>query len=82
MSSDSSFNIHNPLYFVKYTSRAAGNSPEGRELKTTVLPLPKPTEVRRKNIGAQKARIFCDGPKLKDDVPQQRTSGVRRTKPA
>ena len=30
MSSDSSFNIHNALYFVKYPSRAAKNSPEGR----------------------------------------------------
>ena len=28
--SDSSFNIHNALYFVKYPSRAAQNSPEGR----------------------------------------------------
>ena len=30
VSSDSSFNIHNALYFVKYPSRAAQNSPEGR----------------------------------------------------
>ena len=30
VSSDSSFNIHNALYFVKYSSRAAQNSPEGR----------------------------------------------------
>ena len=30
MSSDSSFNIHNALYFVKYPARAAQNSPEGR----------------------------------------------------
>ena len=29
VSSDSSFNIHNALYFVKYPSRAAQNSPEG-----------------------------------------------------
>ena len=28
--SDSSFNIHNALYFVKYPSRAAQNSSEGR----------------------------------------------------
>ena len=28
--SDSSFNIHNALYFVKYPSRATQNSPEGR----------------------------------------------------
>ena len=30
VSSDSSFNIQNALYFVKYPSRAAQNSPEGR----------------------------------------------------
>ena len=30
VSSDSSFNIHNALYFVKYPSRAAQNSLEGR----------------------------------------------------
>ena len=30
MFSDSSFNIHNAFYFVKYPSRAAQNSPEGR----------------------------------------------------
>ena len=30
MSSDSSFNIHNALYFVKYPSRVAQNSAEGR----------------------------------------------------
>ena len=30
VSSDPSFNIHNALYFVKYPSRAARNSPEGR----------------------------------------------------
>ena len=30
VSSNSSFNIHNALYFVKYPSRAAQNSPEGR----------------------------------------------------
>ena len=30
MSSDSSFNVHNALYSVKYPSRAAQNSPEGR----------------------------------------------------
>ena len=30
VSSDSSFNIHNALYFVKYPSRASQNSPEGR----------------------------------------------------
>ena len=37
MSSDSSFNIHNALYFVKYPSRAAQNSPEVRGLKTPAL---------------------------------------------
>ena len=43
MSSDSNFNIHNALYFVKYPSRAAQNSPEGRRqpagrgLKTPAL---------------------------------------------
>ena len=36
-SSASSFNIHNALYFVKYTSRAAQNSPEDRGLKTPAL---------------------------------------------
>ena len=35
--SDSSFNIHNALFFVKYPSRAAQNSPEGRGLKTPDL---------------------------------------------
>ena len=30
VSSDSSFNIHNALYFVKYPSQAAQNSPEAR----------------------------------------------------
>ena len=30
VSSNSSLNIHNALYFVKYPSRAAQNSPEGR----------------------------------------------------
>ena len=30
VSSDSSFNIHNALYFVIYPSRTAQNSPEGR----------------------------------------------------
>ena len=29
VSSDSSFNIHNALYFVKYPPRAAQNSPRG-----------------------------------------------------
>ena len=37
VSSDSSFNIHNALYFVKYPSRAAQNSPEGRGLKNPAL---------------------------------------------
>ena len=37
MSSDSSFNIHNALYFVKYSSRAAQNSPVGRGLKAPAL---------------------------------------------
>ena len=43
VSSDSSFNIHNVLHFVKYISRAAQNSPEGRRrpagrgLKTPAL---------------------------------------------
>ena len=37
VSSDSSFNIHNALYFVKYPSRATQNSPEGRGLKTPEL---------------------------------------------
>ena len=43
VSSDSSFNIHNALYFVKYPSRAAQNStegcrrPAGRGLKTLAL---------------------------------------------
>ena len=37
MSSDSSFNIHNALYLVKYPSRAAQNSPEGRGLRTPSL---------------------------------------------
>ena len=46
VSSDSSFNIHNVLYFVKYPSRAEQNSPEGRRrsadrgLKTTDLEHP------------------------------------------
>ena len=31
VSGDSSFSIHNVLYFVKYPSRAAQNSPEGRK---------------------------------------------------
>ena len=35
-SSDSSLNIHNALYFVKYPCRAAQNSPEGSGLKTPV----------------------------------------------
>ena len=30
VSSDSSFNIHNALYFLKYPSRVVQNSPEGR----------------------------------------------------
>ena len=34
MSSDSSFNIHSALYFVKHPSRATQNPPEGRRLKT------------------------------------------------
>ena len=34
MSSDSSFNIDYTLYFVKYPSRAAQNSPEGRRQPT------------------------------------------------
>ena len=43
VSSDSSFNVYNALYFVKYPSRAAQNSPEGsswhagRGLKTPAL---------------------------------------------
>ena len=37
VSCDSSFNIHNTLYFVKYPSRAAQNSPDGRGLKTPGL---------------------------------------------
>ena len=37
VSSDSSFNIHIALYFVKYPSRAAQNSPAGRGLKTPGL---------------------------------------------
>ena len=37
VSSDSSFNIHNALYFVKYPSRAAQSSPEGHGLKTHAL---------------------------------------------
>ena len=37
MPSDSNFNIHNALYFVKYPSRAKQNSPEGRRLKTPAL---------------------------------------------
>ena len=37
VSSDSSFNIHNALYFVKYPSRATQNSPEGHRLKTPAL---------------------------------------------
>ena len=40
VSSGRSFNIHNALYFVKYPSRAAQNSPEGRGLKTPVLEHP------------------------------------------
>ena len=45
VSSDSSFNIHKALYFVKHPSRAVQNSPEGRRwpagrgLKTPVLDL-------------------------------------------
>ena len=31
--SDSSLNVHNALYFVKYPSRAAQNSPMGRRLR-------------------------------------------------
>ena len=34
VSSDSSFNIHNALYFAKYPSRAEQNSPEGRRRPT------------------------------------------------
>ena len=53
-SSDSSCNIHNALYFVKYPSRAAQNSPEerrrpaGRGLKTlaVVCNRPKREKVR------------------------------------
>ena len=37
MSSNSSFNIRNALYFVKYPSRAEQNSPAGRGLKTPAL---------------------------------------------
>ena len=37
VSSDSSFNIHNAFYFVKYPSRAAQDLPEGRVLKTPAL---------------------------------------------
>ena len=37
VSRDSSFNIHNALYFVKYPSRAAQYSPAGRGLKTPGL---------------------------------------------
>ena len=39
MSSDSSFNNHNALYFVKYPSRAEKNLLEGRGLKTPALSL-------------------------------------------
>ena len=46
-----------------------------------LLSLPEQIQVCRRKTAAQKACFFCDVPKLKDDVPQYETSGVRRTKP-
>ena len=64
VSSDSSFNIHNTLYFVKYASRAAKNSPEGRRrpvghgLKTPVL---HHTEHQKSMIGCSKTGVWTVG---------------------
>ena len=68
--SDSSFNIHNALYFVKYPSRAARNSAEGRKrpagrgLKTPAvccleLAVKKPIVVAVLNFSRQIARRLC-----------------------
>ena len=70
MSSDSSFNIHNALYFVKYPSRAAQNSPEGRRwtagrrLKTPGLRGLRIKYLLRKIFGAKRDEITREWRKL------------------
>ena len=56
--SESSFNIHNALYFVKYPSRAAQNSPEGRRRPAGCRLLPQVISVAS-GIEREKVDKFC-----------------------
>ena len=66
MSSDSSFNIHNALYFVKYPSGAAQNSVEGRRRPVgRGLKTPGLMYVKIKTLPAVKGDTVLNGPSCK-----------------